>query len=253
MLEKYGFSDCKPVTTPMQKGAASMLREEEVEALNFPYRQVVGSLMYLMVGSRPDLAFSVGFLSRTLENPTKDDVIRAKRVLRYVAGTLNQGITYYCNDEGRKLVGYSDADFGGCEVTKRSTTGVLVTYAGGAISWLSRRQDTVALSTTESEIIAASEAGKEMVWFNMLIGQMIGLRMMPTLYVDNAAAVKLSYNPEQHKRTKHVERRHFYVRELVTMNKIEVLQISTNDQLADMLTKALPSPRLKALLKRMGV
>ena len=205
-----------------------------------------------MVGSRPDLAFSVGYLSRTLENPTKEDIIRAKRVLRYLSGTLSLGITYRRDGE-RKLLSYSDADFGGCESTKRSTSGVLVLYAGGAVSWISRRQNTVSLSTTEAEIIAASEAGKEIVWFKTLIEQMTGLKIMPTLYVDNSAAVKLSYNPEQHKRTKHIERRYFYVRELVTMNKIQVLQISTNDQLADLLTKALPLPRMQALLRKMGV
>lgn len=252
MLEKFGFSECKPVSTPMEKGSASIDKNEIIDEKDFPYRRVVGSLMYLMIGSRPDLAFSVGFLSRSLENPTKEDVIRTKRVLRYVAGTLSRGITYLRSAE-TVLQGYSDADLSGCNKTMRSTTGVIVTYAGGAVSWISQRQRSVATSTTEAEIIAASEAGKEVIWLKMLFEQIVDMKKKPTIFVDNSAAVKLSYNPELHRRTKHIERRHFYIRELVTMGKVDVQQISTTNQLADLLTKALPSPRLEMLLKRMGI
>ncbi|XP_073841492.1 uncharacterized protein [Musca autumnalis] len=116
--------------------------------------------MYLMLGTRPDLAFSAGVLSRSLESPTSEDVQRLKRVLRYIAGTLDYGIIYKTNGL-KKLECYSDADYGGCMSTGRSTTGVVACYAGSPISWISQRQPTVSTSTTEAEIIAASEAAKE--------------------------------------------------------------------------------------------
>ncbi|XP_046408459.1 secreted RxLR effector protein 161-like [Ischnura elegans] len=116
--------------------------------------------MYFMLGTRPDLAYSVRFLSRTLENPTQADVARVKRVFRYIAGTLDQGIVYRSNVNEGFLDVYSDADFGGCISTGRSTSGVIVRYAGGAISWMSQRQAVVATSTTEAEIIAEMKEPK---------------------------------------------------------------------------------------------
>ncbi|XP_065354574.1 uncharacterized protein LOC135949041 [Calliphora vicina] len=118
--------------------------------------------MYLMLGTRPDLAYSVGYLSRTLDNPSKEDIVRVKRVLRYIAGTKEYGITYTA-DNNLKFECYSDADFGGCLKTGRSTSGIVIKYAGAVISWISQRQPIVATSTTEAEIVAATEATKEMV------------------------------------------------------------------------------------------
>ena len=109
--------------------------------------------MYLMLGTRPDLAYSVGYLSRSLENPKSEDIMRVKTVFRYIAGTLKKGITYFQNYDVGILQCYSDADFGGCVQSGRSTSGVVIMYAGGAISWLSQRQAMVATSTTEAEIV----------------------------------------------------------------------------------------------------
>ena len=111
---------------------------QENKEVDFPYRQAVGALMYLMLGTRPDLAYTVGFLSRTLEKPLAEDIIRIKRVFRYIAGTVDLCIVY-------------NADFGGCLTTGRSTSGVVINYAGGAISWMSQQQTIVATSTTEAE------------------------------------------------------------------------------------------------------
>ena len=160
ILDRFNFSDCRPVSTPMVISKETFEPgKEEAEGSLFPYRQAVGAIMYLMLGIRPDLGFSIGFLSRSLENPSKDDILRVKRVFRYIAGTLKYGISYKRSEEST-LQCFSDADFGGCTSTGRSTSRVLVKFAGGAISWMSQRQTIVATSTTEAELIAASEASK---------------------------------------------------------------------------------------------
>jgi transposase InsO family protein len=216
ILERFNFSECKPVSTPMLKGTEISTSEKDNQAQKFPYRQAVGALMYLMLGTRPDLAYSVEFISRTLENPTREDVIRVKRVFRYIAGTLDLGIVYRSNVDEGFLDVYSDADFGGCTSTGRSTSGVIVRYAGGAISWMSQRQPVVATSTTEAEIIAANEGAKEAIWLSRLFRGIIQLRDVPIIQVDNSAAVRLAQNPEFHRRTKHISIKHFFIREKVT-------------------------------------
>jgi hypothetical protein len=128
-------------------------------------------------------------------------------------------------------------------------------YAGGAISWRSQRQVVVATSTTEAEIISASEATKEVIWLRRLFEGIVteGLEEMSTLQVDNRAAVKLSHNPEYHRRTKHIEIKHFYVREKVLEGKLKVEQVSTEKQVSDILTKPLTKSRLLTLCQHMGL
>lgn len=206
--------------------------------------------MYLMLGTRPDLAFSLGVLSRSLENPSKENIVMLKRVLRYIAGTMDFGIFYGRSGKNSVLEAYSDSDYGGCQQTGRSTTGVVTKYAGVAISWMSQRQTSVATSTTEAEIIAASEAAREVVWLTRLFEEIASVRELPTIFVDNSAAVKLSQN---HRRTKHIQIRHFYVREKVTEKEIKVQQISTENQAADIFTKALSKVRHLFLCKLLGI
>lgn len=134
---------------------------------------------------------------------------------------------------------FSDADFGGCLRTGRSTTGVVVKYAGGAISWCSQRQPIVATSTTEAELIAATEATKEVMWLRRLFEEVVKIEL-PVLYVDNSAAVRLAQNPEFHRRTKHIAIKHFFVREKVVEGHLQVKQIPTEEQIADIMTKPLP-------------
>ena len=137
--------------------------------------------------------------------------------------------------------------------TGRSTSGVLVKFAGGAISWMSQRQTIVATSTTEAELIAALEASKEVIWLKRLYAKTIGFNQVPVLYVDNSAEVRLAQNPEFHKRTKHITLKHFFVREKVNEGQLEVQQISTQQQLADLMTKPMQQTRLKMLCNQIGL
>lgn len=262
ILEKFNFSGCKPVSTPILKDhlALESGKEEmtirkgkEQDKQDFPYRQAVGALMYLMIGSRPDLAYTVGFLSRSLENPKSEDITRVKRAFRYIAGSPDLGINYSTKSGGGTLECFSDADFGGCQKTGRSTTGVVISHAGGAISWISQRQPTVATSTTEAEIVAASEATKEILWLVKLFKEIRPLACPPILQVDNSAAVRLAENPEFHKRTKHIAIKHFFVREKISEKMMGILQVSTEKQVADLMTKPLQKTRLKMLCEKMGL
>ena len=209
--------------------------------------------MYLMTGTRPDIAFAVSVASRSLENPVQSDVVRVKRILRYLKGTTDTGIVYRPRQNRNTLVCYSDADHGGDKTTGRSTTGIVCIYAEGAISWLSQRQTSVAISTTEAEVVAASEATREVVWLKRLLNEIVGLADIPAIRIDNEAAVRLAQNPEYHRRTKHIQTRHFFVREKVTEGEVGVESMTTELQVADALTKALLELRLKELMIRMGL
>ncbi|GFY40714.1 putative polyprotein [Trichonephila inaurata madagascariensis] len=195
------------------------LQKSETKNSNLPYRQAVGALMDLMVGTRPYLAYSVGFLSKLPENPLAEDIVRVKRVFRYIASAVGYGITYHATETKGVLHCYSDSDFGGCTKTSRLTSKYVMVYAGGAISWHSQKQAIVATSSTEA--IAASEATKEVIWLCRLIQGVVNLRKIPVPQMDNRAAVKLSHNPEYHRRTKHIEKKHLFVHKKVFEGKIK--------------------------------
>lgn len=253
VLQRFNMENCKVVGTPILKDSTAGLRED-ISKEKFPYRQAVGALAYLMVGTRPDIAYSVGVVSRHLENPTREDVVKVKRILRYLQGTMDWGIQYKrgCKESLRC---YSDADHGGDMESDRSTTGTICLYAGSAVSWRSHRQASVAISSTEAEIVAASETAREIIWLERLIKSIDVSTSVPVLYVDNESAIKLAHNPsyELHQRTKHIRIRHFFVRETVTEGILCVEKISSELQLADMLTKPLYKPRLVLLCSGVGM
>ena len=221
LLEQFGMSECRSLSTPAvtesgkavsAKNIDSNLKGDSCSVEQFSYRSAVGALLYLSTGMRPDISYAVGVASRTLENPSPDDFVRVKRIFRYLQGTANNRLVYKPGYKEGVIECYSDADHGGDQSTGRSTTGVVCLHAGGAISWQSQRQASVAISTTEAEIVAASEAAREIVWLKRLLAAMTVINKMPELQVDNEAAVKLAQNPEFHRRTKHIRLRHFYVR-----------------------------------------
>ena len=170
------MDEANAVTTPCvssEKGGDNKINTE------VPHKEAVGSLMYLSAATRPDIAFAVSKAARAMENPTQADWNAVKRIFRYLRGTSDFGIMYKRN--GNQLEVYSDADFAGDVSTRRSTTGVISMYADGPISWSSHLQRTVALSTTEAEIIAASEGAKELVWLKRLLKDLSLMQESPVL------------------------------------------------------------------------
>ena len=247
------MSWCRPCSTPITKSEKELNgNETEQEDVKFPYRSAVGALMYLMMGTRPDIAYAVGVASRSLENPSRSNVIQVKQIFRYLQGTADVGIVYK-SGQSNALIAYSDADHGGDETSGRSTSGVICMFAGGVVSWLSQRQASVAISITEAEIVAASEAAREVVWLKRLLNDIVELKKKPEISVDNKAAISLAHNPVLHRRTKHILIRHFFVREKVSEGEVSVEHVTTGLQVADALTKPMLGPRLKQLLCMMGL
>ena len=198
------------------------------------YQSLVGALLYCAVSTRPDVSYAVAMLCRAMSKPTQPAYDAAVRVLAYLDNHRHLGLTYEAGSA--PLHGFSDASW---EV-RHSTSGWLYKWQSAAISWGSKRQPCVALSSCEAEIIAASEATKEAVFLRRLLAELgFDDETATNLYVDNKAAIDLAYNPEHHSKTKHIERRHFFVREKVEDHEICVPFVKTVDNLADFFTKAL--------------
>jgi hypothetical protein len=228
------------------KGAVGDLLVDETE-----YQSLVGSLMYAMTGTRPDLAYAVSQLSQFNARPTSTHLTAAKRVLRYLKGHADLGITY--GDDDDSLNGYCDADWGANE-DRKSISGYLFMLGGGAISWSSKKQSTVALSSTEAEYIALVQAAKESIWLQRLLGELGRTeRDHRIMWEDNQGAIALALNPEYHARTKHIDIQYHFIRECVENGRIKLEYIPTADQLADALTKIMPRNRHWELTEGMGM
>ncbi|GLU15250.1 hypothetical protein SLE2022_317570 [Rubroshorea leprosula] len=183
---------------------------------SIPYSSAVGSLMYAMVCTRLDIAHAVGVVSRFLSDPSKIHWEVVKWIFRYLRGTTKLCLTFGQTEP--ILKGYTDADMAGDLDNRKSISGYLFTFAGGAVSWQSKLQKCVALSTTEAEYIAATEAGKEMLWMKRFL-QELGLKQKENVvFCDSQSAIDLSKNTMYHARTKHIDLRYHWLR-LVTENK----------------------------------
>lgn len=252
VIERFNMKDANPVTTPMENRGES--ENGDAEKVDFPYREAIGSLIYLSVGARPDISFAVGYLGRFAEKPTKSHVTAVKRVIRYLKGTNTYGILFpYNGDNQLSLSAYSDADFAGEAHTRKSTSGYCFLLGMGLISWGSERQKSVALSTTESEYIAGSQTVKEMVWIDQLLRNLNQDIEKPLLHMDNQSALKLIKNPEFHKRTKHIDVRYHFIREKFENNLFDLIYVGTHNQLADIFTKPLPRVQFELLRQKLGI
>jgi hypothetical protein len=216
-----------------------------------PYHEAVGSLMYASLGTRPDISFAVQTLSRFAKNPGLAHWEAVKRVFRYLKGTRELWLSY----GGRKvdLEGYADAD-GSMMEDRRAISGYAFIVHGGAVSWSAKRQEIVSLSTTESEYIAATYATKEALWLRTLIFELFGLTLdATTLYSDNQSAIALSKEHQYHARTKHIDVRYHFIRWVIEEGKIRLIYCPTAEMVADSLTKALPSAKVKHFATALGL
>ncbi|BAH92510.1 Os04g0196500 [Oryza sativa Japonica Group] len=255
ILEKAGLKDCNPCQTPME------VRLKLRKGSDFPlvdatlYRSLVGSLRYL-VNTRPDLAFSVGYVSRFMESPREDHLAAVRRILRYVAGTRCWGIRF---GPGARcalpmLVGYSDSDLAGDPDERKSTSGQIFFINGGPVTWQSSKQKVVALSSCEAEYIAAAAATCQGVWLARLLAEVLGDEITaPLLKVDNQSTISLIKNPVHHDRSKHIDVKYHYIRECAEKKLIEMMFVGTAEQLGDIFTKSLGRTRFQELRSKIGV
>jgi hypothetical protein len=229
--------------------------EERKRMENTPYASALGSLMYAMLFTRPDLCYAVGLLSRYQKNPGIEHWKQIKHALRYVKATLDYSLCF--NQKDLQLQGYTDADWQGDPDDRKSTSGYLFTIAGGAISWRSKKQDSVAMSSMEAEYIAASEAAKEAVWLKEFLStlKIIDSARKPVMvYCDNQAAIKVSRDPRFHSKSKHIEGRYHYIRDVINRLKLVSLEfLPSVDMVADPLTKPLSQVVFGKHVKAMGL
>ena len=253
ILERFGMENSHPVATPMDPNIKLIKTPDDEHYDILDYRSAIGSLMYAAIGTRPDIAFAVQCLSQFLNNPGPAHWTAVKRVFRYLNGTRNLGIVYRKGGEVEPL-GYTDADWGLNPNDRRSISGNVFLLALAAITWQSRKQPTIALSTLEAEYMAESLTARQVIWLRMVLAE-LGFRLAKptTLMVDNQGAISYSTNPVHHARTKHIDIQHHFVREKIVSNEIEIQHCATDDNLADLLTKALPAPKHQEFVRRMGM
>ena len=254
------MSKCNPCLTPMDQRRAhfdknKLTSDPEDPPTTAPYRQAIGCLMFLMVGTRPDLACAIGKLSQHCADPRQSHWLAVKRLLRYVHGTQNVGIEFIKCDRTPGLHGYSDADWGGCDESRKSTSGFVFQLCGGAVSWASRRQTVVATSTCEAEYIALCEACKEAAWLRRVIADVLGHNNDPTLNIgcDNAGTIAYALNEKVNRRNKHIDIAYHFVRDAIKRKIVTLYHCASAEMTADILTKPLGRVLFQKFVSYLGL
>lgn len=256
VVEKFGMSGCKPVPTPLVPRHKNVDKNDPTQdsAGNVPYRSAIGCIMWLSIATRPDLGYAFGYLSQFSADPLVEHWAAVKRVLRYIAGTMDLGIVYGKNSSN-KAVGFSDSDWGGCQVSRKSTSGYVFFIAGGPVSWRSKKQTITALSSCEAEYIASSDAAKEAIWLKRLTQDITSEKsQLPVmLYLDNQGAKDTAYNSGINHRNKHIDIKYHFVREAIQNNKVQLKWIPGETNVADILTKPLDKVKFQRFVSDLSL
>jgi hypothetical protein len=243
MAKRFQLTDSKPFQTPLDP-SLPLLEATPGDKLcdQSAYQELTGSLNYLAITSRPDIAFAVSRLCQFNKKPTFTHLKAAKRALRYIIHTRHFSLKYGGKQLQLQLLGYADADYGSNLVDRRSTTGYIFMFNEGPIAWSSRKQTTVALSTMEAEYMALSDAIRELLSRVYIITELGILTIQPTImYSDNQAAIAIARNEGDYRRAKHIDIRYHFIRNHLQNGRLELVYIPSEQQLADFLTKPLPT------------
>ncbi|GKE14312.1 retrovirus-related pol polyprotein from transposon TNT 1-94, partial [Tanacetum coccineum] len=251
ILKKYGMESCDPVGTPMEFKDKLDLDQHGSPVDAMKYRSMIGALMYL-TSSRPDIVHATCLCARYQAKPTEKHLKEVKRIFRYLRGTVNTGL-WYTKDSGFELTGFSDADYAGCKDTFKSTSGGAQFLSEKLVSWSSKKQDCMALSTAEAEYLSLSACCAQVLWMRtQLTDYSFHFNKIP-IYCDSKSSIAISCNPVQHSRTKHIDVRYHFIKEHVEKGTIELYFVKTDYQLDDLFTKALPVYRFNYLVRRLGM
>lgn len=246
VLERFQMSDCKPRSTPSELKLETDYSNENLTDAR-KYREAVGSLIYAMTCTRPDICWVVTKLSQYLSRPTEAHWVAIKHVLRYIKGTLDHELCYRKCDNDLRLFGYSDADWASSKEDRRSITGYCfsLTECGPLVSWKSRKQPTVALSTCEAEYIALASAVQESLYLSQWLKDIgkLCVHSQVIIFEDNQGAIALSNNPVNRQRSKHIDIRYHFIREVLNKGDVELKYCPTNEMVADIMTK--PATKFK--------
>lgn len=255
MLAEYKMTDAKPSKIPMDPGFMKNVPENDIKLpSNTEYRKIIGSLLYLTVNSRPDIAVAVSILGRKVCEPKQSDLMEAKRILRFLVYTQDMTLKLGGADgNSNHLIAYVDADWAGDVETRRSTTGFIFKLGGGLISWGSRKQSNITLSSTEAEYVALSEACSEFKWIKMLLGDLNLGNVTATINEDNQSCISLANEFKLNPRTKHIEVKYHHVKELVDSKEICLKYCPTAEMIADVMTKPLDRVKLSYFQDLMGL
>ncbi|KAG6493852.1 hypothetical protein ZIOFF_048855 [Zingiber officinale] len=252
LLKKFQMLSCKPVPTPMALNEKLQQEDDSKMADEKLYRSLVGSLIYL-TNTRPDIVQPVSVLSRFMSKPSKVHYAAAKRVLRFLQGTMKHGLRYV-KESNNDLVGFTDSDWAGSLEDRRSTSAYLFCFGSKVISWSSRKQNTVALSSPEAEYSAATSAACEAVWLRRIMADLQQKHTCSTtIFCDNMSAIAMTKNPVFHARSKHIELCHHFIRDLVNKREIHLEFIEINEQPADVLTKPVSLEKLEKFKDKMKI
>jgi hypothetical protein len=251
LLKRFGMKDAKPAKTPMGTDGHVDLNKGGKSVDQKAYRSMIGSLLYLCA-TRSDIMLSICMCARFQSNPRECHLVAVKRILRYLVATHCFGI-WYPKGSTFDLIGYLDSDYAGCKVDRKSTSGTCQFLGRSLVSWSSKKQTFVALSTVEAEYVAAGQCCAQLLWMRQTLQDFgYNLSKVPLLY-DNESAIRMADNPIEHSRTKHIDIRHHFLRDHEQKGDIEVFYVSTENLLADIFTKPLDEKTFCRLRSELNV
>ena len=250
IISDAGLLGAAPIDTPMERGL-KLFDSGDLLKNAAQYRRLVGRLIYLTI-SRPKITYLVHVLSRFMHEPSKPHIEAALRVVRYLKKNPGQGL-FFSSQSDLRLRAYCDSDWGGCPMTRRSTTGYCVLFGSSLISWKSKRQKVVSLSSTEEECRAMTATCCEWTWLRNLLKDLNIVHLKPVLlYYDNRAGLHIAANPVFHERTRHIEMDCHYIRDKIQDGSVVTQFVRSSSQLADVFTKPLGKEDFIPLISKLG-
>ena len=251
LLKRFGMEDSKPVGTPMCTSTKLDKDDEGTQVDEKGYRGMIGSLLYL-TASRPDIMFAICLCARFQSCPKESHLNAVKRIFRYLKGSMNFCL-WYPKCTNFSLCGYTDADFGGCRIDRKSTSGSCHFLGNCLVSWMSKKQNAISLSTTEAEYVAAGACCAQLLWMKHTLRDFELFFDCVPMFCDNTSAINLTKNPIHHSRTKHIDIKHHFIRDLVQKGEFSINFVCSKNQFADIFTKALPLEQFIYLRSKLGI
>lgn len=247
ILCRFGMENCNSISTPMGPNENWMKNDDP--PTEQPYKALLGCLQYLALISRPDISSAVSILSRFQSCATERHWSGLKRVLRYLRGTTELYMLFDAHEDNVALQGYADADFAKQFDDRKSNSGHIFQVFGNMVSWATKRQQTVSLSSTEAEFVSLCNAAKEGIWLSSLLGEMGIATGTFTIYEDNVPCISIAEEPREHQRSKHIDIKYMFLRDMIQAKKLRVKYVPTSEQLADIFTKPLGRQQFEKILE----